>query len=303
MISLLKEFGDVFPNEIPSGLPSNQEGKGELAVQGKSSNTQVVWKNFNKTKSEKFGAKAESEEGEMALSEKGKGRQERKNINFYLSFGDVNKVIMNKKSLLTMNFKDTYLKMSLLHRTLSALLRALLSGNLKIWEILFANFKKCNFYHNEHVFLDFVVIVFDPGELVWLHLRKERFPKQRKSKLMPPMDGLFQVLEPNNKNAYKLDLPGEYNMSAAFNVADLTPFAAGDDLDLRTNPFQEEGNDVIPPEPAPPITRWGADSTRMKTRPITRAQIKRFKDNLGVFIQGVINLNRACPYLKIQSLF
>ena len=84
IFSLLKEFGDVFPNEIPSGLPSNQEGKGELAIQGKSSNTQVVWKDFNKTKSEKFGAKAESEEGEMALSEKGKGRQEWKNINFYL---------------------------------------------------------------------------------------------------------------------------------------------------------------------------------------------------------------------------
>ncbi|XP_060673390.1 uncharacterized protein LOC132803824 [Ziziphus jujuba] len=309
MISLLKEFGDVFPNEIPIGLPSNQEGKGKLAVQGKSSNTQVVWKIFIKTKSEKFGAKAESEEGEMAVSGKGKGRQEWKNINFYLSFGDVNKVIMNKKSLLTMNFKDTYLKMSLLHRTLSALLTALLSGNLKIWEILFANFKKCNFYHNEHVFLDFVVIVFDPGKLVWLHLQKERFPKQRKSKLMPPMDGLFQVLELINDNAYKLDLPGEYNVSATLNVADLSPFSAGDDFNLRTNPFQEEGNDANPPEPIQPTTHWGADPLRMKVGLITRALAKKFKDNLAIFIQGISHIQEGLaiskeprPVLLIQAL-
>jgi hypothetical protein len=36
---------------------------------------------------------------------------------------------------------------------------------------------------------------FDPGELVWLHLRKERFPDLRKSKWMPRADGLFKVLE------------------------------------------------------------------------------------------------------------
>jgi hypothetical protein len=36
-----------------------------------------------------------------------------------------------------------------------------------------------------------------------------------------------------NDNAYKLDLPGEYGVSASFNVADLSPFDVGDDL--RTN--------------------------------------------------------------------
>jgi hypothetical protein len=28
-------------------------------------------------------------------------------------------------------------------------------------------------------------VLFEPGDLVWIHLRKERFPDQRKSKLMP----------------------------------------------------------------------------------------------------------------------
>jgi hypothetical protein len=37
-------------------------------------------------------------------------------------------------------------------------------------------------------------------------------------------DGPFQVLERINDNAYKLDLPGEYNVSAIFNVTDLSPF-------------------------------------------------------------------------------
>jgi hypothetical protein len=36
---------------------------------------------------------------------------------------------------------------------------------------------------------------FAPADLVWLHLRKERFPDLRKSKLMPRADGLFKVLE------------------------------------------------------------------------------------------------------------
>ena len=32
-------------------------------------------------------------------------------------------------------------------------------------------------------------VVFAPGDLVWLHLRKDRFPNLRKSKLMPRVDG------------------------------------------------------------------------------------------------------------------
>ena len=78
-------------------------------------------------------------------------------------------------------------------------------------------------------------IVFEPGDWVWVHMRKEIFPAQRRSKLLPRGDGPFQVLERINDNAYKLDLPDEYTISATFNVTDLSPFDAGDDL--RTNPF------------------------------------------------------------------
>ncbi|KAG8497231.1 hypothetical protein CXB51_008425 [Gossypium anomalum] len=85
-------------------------------------------------------------------------------------------------------------------------------------------------------------VIFEPGDWVWVHMRKERFPAQRKSKLLPRGDGPFQVLERINDNSYKLDLPGEYNVSATFNVADLSFYDIGDDL--GANRFEERRNDT-----------------------------------------------------------
>ena len=53
--------------------------------------------------------------------------------------------------------------------------------------------------------------------------------------------------------------------------------------------FVEVTGDANPPVPVQPTTRWGADPLRIKVEPITRAQAKRFKENLAVFIQGIIN--------------
>jgi hypothetical protein len=47
------------------------------------------------------------------------------------------------------------------------------------------------------------------GDLVWLHLRKDRFLELRKSKLMPRAAGPYKILEKINDNAYKLELPPE----------------------------------------------------------------------------------------------
>ncbi|OMO90520.1 reverse transcriptase [Corchorus capsularis] len=85
-------------------------------------------------------------------------------------------------------------------------------------------------------------IIFEPGDWVWLHLRKGSL-KKRKSKLLPRGDGPFQVLERINNNAYKLDLSSEYgNVSATFNVSDLSLFDS--DADLRRNHFQGRGDDA-----------------------------------------------------------
>uniref|UniRef100_A0A2N9HGW5 Uncharacterized protein n=1 Tax=Fagus sylvatica TaxID=28930 RepID=A0A2N9HGW5_FAGSY len=119
-------------------------------------------------------------------------------------------------------------------------------------------------------------LVFEPGDWVWLHMRKERFPAKRRSKLLPRGDGPFQVLERINDNAYKLDLPGEYNVSATFNVTDLSPFDVGDDL--RANPFQEEGNDGDQ-------GTTSKDLVQVPIGPVTRARAKKFKDVLNGLIQ------------------
>ena len=68
-------------------------------------------------------------------------------------------------------------------------------------------------------------MIFSMGDLVWLHLRKERFPNERKSKLLPRADGPFKVLARYNNNAYKIDLPRDkYNVSGVFNVKDLSTY-------------------------------------------------------------------------------
>jgi len=48
-------------------------------------------------------------------------------------------------------------------------------------------------------------VLFEPGDLVWIHLHKDRFPDKRKSKLIPRGDGPFRVLVKINDNAYKID--------------------------------------------------------------------------------------------------
>jgi len=63
-----------------------------------------------------------------------------------------------------------------------------------------------------------------------VHFRKERFPSQRKFKLILRGDGPFQVLTKINDNAYKIDLPGKYNVSNIFNVSDLFLYDADDEL-------------------------------------------------------------------------
>ena len=79
-------------------------------------------------------------------------------------------------------------------------------------------------------------MVFNPGDLVWLHLRKYRFPNERKSKILPRADGPFKVLARYNNNAYKIDIPRDkYNVSDTFNVTYLAPFHGDEDLDPRTD--------------------------------------------------------------------
>ena len=79
-------------------------------------------------------------------------------------------------------------------------------------------------------------VLFQPGDMVWVHFRKDRFPQQRKSKLQPRGAGPYKVLAKINDNAYKM-----FGVSNSFNVADLTPYD-GEDLGAsRSTPFKGGG--------------------------------------------------------------
>nr|XP_028965045.1 uncharacterized protein LOC114827423 [Malus domestica] len=65
---------------------------------------------------------------------------------------------------------------------------------------------------------------FKEGDLVWVHLHKERFPRGKNGKLKPQADGPFKVLQRVGDNAYKIELSGGYGVSSAFNVVDLSPY-------------------------------------------------------------------------------
>ncbi|XP_057543321.1 uncharacterized protein LOC130821549 [Amaranthus tricolor] len=86
---------------------------------------------------------------------------------------------------------------------------------------------------------------FKIGDWVWIHLRKERFPRQRKNKLMPRADGPFQITEKYGDNAFKIDLPNRYGVSPIFNIGDLQPYYA--ESELGTIRAEEGGNETSTP--------------------------------------------------------
>jgi len=90
-------------------------------------------------------------------------------------------------------------------------------------------------------------VAFQPGELVWIHLRKKWFPSKRKNKLIPRADGPFKILQRVNDNVYKINLPRDYGVSATFNVADLGLYLEDDHLvNLRANSCQQGEDDGSP---------------------------------------------------------
>ncbi|GJX31456.1 RNA-directed DNA polymerase [Tanacetum coccineum] len=92
-------------------------------------------------------------------------------------------------------------------------------------------------------------------------MRKDRFPPGRYGKLQDRADGLFRVLKRINDNAYKIDLPGSYGVSATFNVADLTPYVEADDFhgDSGTSHFLEGEDDTDGPDGSSPVDQRAVD--------------------------------------------
>jgi hypothetical protein len=144
-----------------------------------------------------------------------------------------------------------------------------------------------------------------------VHMRKERFPAHRRSKLQPRGEGPFQVLERINDNAYKLDLPGEYNISATFNVSDFSLFDVGENS--RLNPFEERGNDENQQAPLKdplhvpvgPITDGNQgepslkDPLQVPDGPITRSRPKKIKEAMQGLVQSTWDEASKSPTIKV----
>ena len=85
------------------------------------------------------------------------------------------------------------------------------------------------------------------------------------------------MLQRINNNVYRLELPCEYDVSATFNVCDLTPFVGNLEQDedeeptnLRSNTSQEGGDDDTP----------------LAKGPITRTMTKQIQEELETSSQG-----------------
>ncbi|KAI0495130.1 hypothetical protein KFK09_025277 [Dendrobium nobile] len=87
-------------------------------------------------------------------------------------------------------------------------------------------------------------LLFQPGDLVWVRMKKERLPTGWYSKLGQRKFGPFPVLRRINDNAYVIKLPAEFNTPSTFNVADLYPYQPQENnsIDLKHGlPLFEEG--------------------------------------------------------------
>jgi len=148
-------------------------------------------------------------------------------------------------------------------------------------------------------------ILFEPGDLVWVHLRKDRFLEQRKSKLQPRADGPFKVLRKINDNAYEIDLPSTYGVSTSFNVVDLSPFFGLDES--RTTPFQEGEDDMTMPASKMSQAPSQATTTQLlptptpaqvNDGPVTRSRAKKLHQEVHALLCLIhfnINENYMLP--------
>jgi hypothetical protein len=123
-----------------------------------------------------------------------------------------------------------------------------------------------------------VKVKFEPGDLVWLHLRKDRFSELRKSKLMSHAADLFKILAKINDNAYKLELPLEFGVSSRFNISDLRPYLGEEDeIPSRTTSIQEGEDDEDINAPATII------SSIEILGPITRSRAQQLNYQVNSF--------------------
>lgn len=64
-------------------------------------------------------------------------------------------------------------------------------------------------------------VQFKVGDMVMIHLKKERLPKEKYTKMLMKKIGPFKVLKRCGTNAYKIDLRSNVGLSPIFNVSNI----------------------------------------------------------------------------------
>jgi hypothetical protein len=97
-------------------------------------------------------------------------------------------------------------------------------------------------------------VQFKVGDLVMIHLKKERLPKGQHTKLMMKKIGPFKILQKCGNNAYRVELPPDVGLSPIFNVSDLFAFKEPTDAcDAGTGQGDPVGDVPLPKAHKPQI--------------------------------------------------
>jgi hypothetical protein len=87
-------------------------------------------------------------------------------------------------------------------------------------------------------------VEFRVGELVWIYLSKDRYPKGDYNKLTRRKFGPYPVLEKFGENAYRVMLPEDMHISNVFNVRHLHKYY-GENTSLRSSFHQPGEPDAV----------------------------------------------------------
>uniref|UniRef100_A0A2N9J5Z4 CCHC-type domain-containing protein n=1 Tax=Fagus sylvatica TaxID=28930 RepID=A0A2N9J5Z4_FAGSY len=120
--------------------------------------------------------------------------------------------------------------------------------------------------------------------------KKDSQPIERLSCILEEMD-LSKFLRKLMTMLHKVDLPGEYKVSATFTVSDLSPFDVGEDS--RSNPFEERGNDGNQSGPSL------KDPLQVPDGPITRSRAKKIKEAMQGLVQSTWDEASKSPTIKV----
>ncbi|KAL6203645.1 hypothetical protein ACLB2K_027345 [Fragaria x ananassa] len=137
------------------------------------------------------------------------------------------------------------------------------------------------------------LVEFEEGDMVWINLNKERFPRGKFGKLHDRGGGPYKILKRVGANAYVLELPDDIGVSTTFNIADLQAYHGENEPigDSRSSPVQ----------PGVPETGVSADLENGRPKRATQAP-PHLHDYIRELSPNLIQISLGCKYLFVLDL-